>query len=344
MKVFIYTLITLLLSGTALLAQDYHMSQYDATTLYMNPALTGMYGDSWGDYKIYNDYRSQWASLAQPYATIYVAYDMPIKIADKDFGVGGYIIDNRSPAGGFNTLTVMPSIAYNITGNGASKFISGSSSGKHYLTTGLQLGFFYKDFNPTNFTYDDQYSSDQGTFDQSIPSGESFAKTSMIKFDVNLGIYYKYIEKGKMFHPFAGFSIQHVTEPNESFTSYKDILPMRFNLNGGCDVAVNEQLKLVPTFLYMNQASVPEEDIGLIAYYKIQRSAYTPLLGCDYRFNDAIVVHIGIKQNEHVFRFSYDINTSYLNNFSGGRGAWEFSLILTGIKGAPFFAKGQSRF
>ncbi len=147
-----------------------------------------------------------------------------------------------------------------------------------------------------------------------------------------------------MFHPYAGFSIQHVTEPNESFTSYKSLLPMRFNLNGGCDIRVNEQLKLVPSFLYMNQSSVAETDIGLLAYYKIKNSTFVPILGGDYRFNDAVVIDIGIKQNEHVFRFSYDINTSYLNNFSGGRGAWEFSLILTGIKGEPLFTKSQSRF
>ena len=119
---------------------------------------------------------------------------------------------------------------------------------------------------------------------------------------------------------------------------------MRFNVNAGCDIFVNEQVKLVPSFLYMNQASVSEMDAGLLAYYKIKNSTFAPFLGGDYRFNDAIVIDIGIKQNEHAFRFSYDINTSYLNNFTGGRGAWEFSLILTGIKGEPLFTTSQSRF
>lgn len=316
-------------------AQDYHLSQYDVATMYMNPALTGMYGGlGTGDYRVYNDYRSQWAAIAKPYATIYVAFDMPFKKWDKDFGIGGYLIDNISPSGGFNTFTFMPSIAYNITG---------SSNDKHYLTTGLQLGFFYKEFNPNSFTYDNQYSASDGTFDQSIPSGEVFAHTNMVRFDANLGIYYKYIERDKKLNPFIGFSIQHLTEPNESFTPVKSLLPMRFNLNAGCDIHVNEELKLVPAFLYMNQAAVPEMDIGLLAYYKIKNTTFTPLIGGDYRFNDAIVIDIGIKQNEHVFRFSYDINTSYLNSFTQGRGAWEFSLILTGFKGTPLFTKNQSR-
>jgi len=301
----------------------------------MNPALTGMYGDDKGSYKFYNDYRSQWATIDAPYSTIYMAFDMPINKWGKQFGVGGYLIDNIAPSGGYNTFTFMPSISYNITG---------TSNYKHYLTTGIQLGFFYKDFNPNNYSYGNQYSASDGTFDQSLPSGESFAKTGEIRFDANYGIYYKYIERRKQFHPFIGFSIQHVTEPNESFTSIKSLVPMRFNLNAGCDIAVNEQVKLVPSFLYMNQAAVPEEDIGLLAYYRIKNSTWTPMLGGDYRVNDAIVVDVGIKQNEHVFRFSYDINTSYLSNFTDGRGAWEFSLILTGFKNTPLFAKGTSRF
>jgi type IX secretion system PorP/SprF family membrane protein len=336
MKKINYILSVVLLFGTtAIFAQDYHLSQYDQISLYMNPALTGMYGDNKGDYKIYNDVRSQWASLASPYTTIYLGYDMPTKWLGKEFGVGGYVIENRSPQGGFNTVTVMPSIAYNITG---------SSNDKHYLTTGLQLGFFYKDFNPSAFTYDNQYNEADGGFDQSIPSGEIFAKTGLIRFDVNYGIYYKYIEEEKRFHPFLGFSIQHVTTPNESFTNIKSDLPMRFNLSGGCDILINEQVKLTPMFLYMNQAAVPETDIGLLAYYKIKNTTFTTILGGDYRFNDAIVIDIGLKQNQHVFRFSYDINTSYLNNFSGGRGAWEFSIILTGFKGQPFFSKTEPKF
>src|ERR1041385_5654159 len=57
-------------------AQDFHLSQYDAATQYMNPALTGMYLGELGDYKIYTDYRSQWKTIStRPYSTMYVAYD-----------------------------------------------------------------------------------------------------------------------------------------------------------------------------------------------------------------------------------------------------------------------------
>lgn len=323
-------------------AQDFHLSQYDAVIQYMNPAMTGMYQYEKGDYRISSDYRSQWKSLGvRPYSTAYLAYDMPFKKWEKNFGLGAYLINNRSGVGHFNTLNFMVSAAYDVMNK---------SDGKHYLTTGLQLGILNKSFNPSTFTYDIQYSFAAGGFDQTIANGEAFDKTNILRFDANYGIYYKYIEKGKKAHPFAGFSIQHVTRPNESFTGAKSKLPMRFNFQTGCDVQVNEKLKLVPRFLYMNQARANEINIGLLAYYRVKdkepevsfgnaigtvknEGGVDALLGLDYRHKDAVIIHAGIKIDRHIFRFSYDINTSYLNRFSGGRGAWEFSLILVGEKG-----------
>lgn len=331
-KIKVFILVILLACTKGMFAQDYHLSQYDMATMYMNPALTGMYGLDKGDYKIYNDYRSQWASLSKPFSYIYLGYDMPFHKWNKNFGLGAYIMDNRAPAGAFNTMNFMVSAAYNIINKAGTK---------HYLTTGIQMGVLYKYFDPNSFTYDNQYSAADGGFDQTIPSNEVFGKTSKVNFDANFGLYYKYIDEEKKYHPYAGFSIQHVTMPNESFTPLKDNLPMRFNGNVGCDFEVSEKLTLDPMFLYMNQAQAYEFDAGLLAFYKIGTTGFKAMLGGDFRLQDAVVIQIGIKAGEDIFRFSYDINTSYLNAFSGGRGAWEFSLVLTGIKGKPLFSKSM---
>ncbi|MGP8217534.1 MAG: PorP/SprF family type IX secretion system membrane protein [Bacteroidia bacterium] len=331
-KIIAYILLVIAIGVNSAFAQDYHLSQYDMASLYLNPALTGMYGGDKGDVKIYNDYRSQWAALGtSAFTTEYLAFDMPVQKWGRNFGVGAFLISNAAPLGYFNTTTFMGSIAYDIMSKD-------NSNGKHYLTTGVQLGFFYKDINPGNFTYDNQYSSSLGGFDQSIPSGESFGKTSMANLDVNYGIFYKYIDDTKNFHPFAGFSVQHLDLPNESFTAQKSQLPMRFNFNGGCDIKVSEELKLTPMFLYMNEAGATELDIGMLGYYKISNGPFQAMLGGDYRAGDAFVVHAGMKYGEHVFRLSYDANTSYLDGFTDGKGAWELSVIITIIKGQPLFS------
>ncbi|MCX6310568.1 MAG: PorP/SprF family type IX secretion system membrane protein [Bacteroidetes bacterium] len=317
------------LSTTTLFAQeDYHLSQSDAAALYLNPALTGMFCGEKGDYRIVSDYRSQWHALGiKPYSTAFLSYDMPLRKGNNKWGVGGYLIDNKSGAGKFNTMNFMGSGAYNIM----------DGTDKHYLTVGLQMGILYKTFDPSSYTYDVQYSSATGTFDTGINNEENFSRTSLVKFDANLGVFYKYIDSQKKYHPYGGFSIYHVTKPNDAFTDYKSRLPMRFILNTGCDITIDDQFSLRPHFTYMNQAKAYEANVGCLVFYKIKNSSLDALAGIDYRWKDAIVAHVGFRQNQHYFRFSYDINTSSLNNFTGGKGAWEFSLILVGFRDKPLF-------
>jgi type IX secretion system PorP/SprF family membrane protein len=329
-----YMYLILMLAAVQVKAQDFHLSQYDQATLYMNPATTGLYAGEKGDYKIYADYRSQWRALGiKPFSTAYLAYDMHVQKWGKSFGFGAYVIDNNGGTGNFNSMNVMLSGAYDILNK---------AEGKHYLSTGLQLGILYNSFNPNSFSYDNQYSASSGGFDNTISNGESFPNTSIVRLDANLGLYYKFIDKEKKIHPFAGFSIQHVNEPYMSAGALKVRLPMRFNLLAGTDIQTNENLKLSPRILYMKEAGATEFNIGILAYYKI-KDPFEIIGGIDYRVKDAIVIHLGLKEGHHTFRFSYDANTSYLNTYSAGKGAWEFSLILTGEKGKPMFSP-KSRF
>lgn len=322
--------ISLMLAANFAPAQDFHLSQYDAATLYMNPANTGMYADEKSEYRIYSDYRSQWGAIgARPFSTAYIAFDMPVEKWGRQFGLGGYIIDNNAGVGNFNTVNAVLSAAYNILNN---------TDGKHYLTTGIQIGILYNSFNPANFSYDNQYSSSLGGFDNSMPSGENIPATSMIRLDANYGLFYKFIDKEKKIHPYAGFSIQHVNEPNMTIIETETRLAMRFNYLLGCDYQLSEKLKISPRLLYMDQGGATELTIGSLLYYKML-GTYEVLGGLEYRLEDAFIVHLGVKYGQNTFRFSYDANTSYLNTYSNGKGAWEFSVILSSEKGKPLFGK-----
>jgi len=318
----------LALISASLNAQDFHMSQYDATTLYMNPALTGMYLGEKGDFRITDDYRQQWKALGiKPFSTIYLSYDMPVTVKKKKIGLGAYLVNERAGQGNFNTLEFMASAAYNI--------IEGSE--KHYLTTGLQLGFFNKSFSPSSFTYDAQYSGSTGNFDSNLPTDESNSNTNLLRLDANVGIYYKFIATESKVHPYAGFSIDHLNIPKETFAGTTTRLPMRFNYNAGCDIKVNETFTVVPKVLYMQQSTATELFFGAEMRYKLS-GEYTALLNLNYRNQDAFVFDIGLKKGGHVLRLGYDLNTSGLSNYTGGRGAFEISLIITGIKGQSLFS------
>ncbi len=336
MKKYIIYIAAFVLTGSILKAQDFHLSHYDVGTLYLNPALTGMYGDEKGDYKAYVDTRSQWRAFGvKPFFTTYLAYDMPYTIKDKKVGFGAYFINNRTGPGNFNTTGFMLSGAYNI--------LDKKANGVHYLTTGLQLGLFYKAFN-NNITYDVQYNpyQDGGTFDQNISSGENVNNLNITRFDANFGLYYKYLEKDKKAHPYLGFSMAHLTRSNTSFVGTVDRIPLKFVVNGGCDIQAHEKFVVTPRFYYANQAKAYEVNMGVMMSYNISNdfsvktANWRVLGGFDWRYKDAVVFNLGVKQDSYMIRFSYDLNTSYLKNYTNKRGAWEISLVYTGEKGKSF--------
>jgi type IX secretion system PorP/SprF family membrane protein len=308
-------------------AQDFHLTQYDAFPLYLNPALTGNYLGEDIDYRINAVYRSQWRSMIKkPFTTYGISYDQPYK----KFGIGAFILNNRAGMAKFNTLNFQLSGSYSITDPKRSP---------HLLNVGLQMGLFYKSFNPNNLLFESQYDNSSGSLNPDVGSGENFERTSMVKFDANFGVFYKYKDDDKKFAPFLGFSVLHLSKPSESFTVEKNRVPMRFIVNAGCDFKINDKLKLTPTILYMNQAKASDLTIGATGFYRIKDTKSDVMFGLSYRVKDALVLQVGIKQNEqHTFRISYDINTSYLSSYTGNRGAIEFSLVLTGKKSKPLFS------
>lgn len=326
-KINYFPTLLFILLYTAAQGQDFHTSQFNAAPHYFNPALTGIYfGDDAG-YKIYSDYRSQWKSLGRkPFSTYYLAYDMPYK----NFGLGGYLINNRTGMGGMNTISFMPSGAYKI---------SNEINSPHNLSAGAQLGIIYKSFDPNHFTYDNQYSSDaSGGFDQSLSSGENFEKTSRLKIDANMGVFYKYKKQEMKVHPWVGFSVYHMTKPNQSMTGImKDRTPFRFVAEIGADYKINEEVTIKPMIIYMNQGNAHDLNIGATGSYLLKETAYTILGGLNIRTKDAFIIQAGMKYDRHLFMISYDVNTSYLNNYTNGRGAFELSIVLSGIKGHPLF-------
>jgi type IX secretion system PorP/SprF family membrane protein len=312
-------LLAVLLTGTVRLrAQDYHLSQFDLAPLYINPATTGIYFGEKGDFRLMADYRSQWQKLqSKPYTTSSVAFDMPLS---KRFGVGGYVIDNLAGVSNYNTLGFMVGTAYRIT-SPESKY--------HFLSVGMQVGLMERNY-ANDLLFSTQYSSSQG-LDATLPTDENLQKLSMLKFDANIGIYYKYKNEFKQFNPFGGFSIDHITRPDQGTGGVPYRLPMRFNLSGGTDIYINKLINLQPIALFMYQGGATEFNIGMMEYYHVNTN-YQLISGISYRFQDALILQVGIKQGGSTFRMSYDVITSPLKAYAGVRGAIEMGVIYTGNK------------
>ena len=335
-KIIIY-LVGFIFVTFSLKSQDYHMSQYDVATMYLNPALTGVYGLENGDYRVYLGQRSQWKSVGvKPFLSSYLGYDMISKIKGRNLGLGGYIINNNGGIGNYNTLTFMTSASYNV--------LNAKARNKHILTVGLQMGLFYRSTNPNSLNYDVQYSltNSGGAFDQAIPSNEVYNRSNITRFDANYGLYYKYLGVAKNVHPYIGLSMAHLTRPNESMTGGQNKLPVKWTVNGGTDIRINDKMDLNPRILFLNQAKASEFTAGFLFYYKINQNNTRVFGGFDYRIKDACFISLGLKHENYALRLSYDINTSYLKSYTKSRGAFEISLVYVGEKGKSFIKSVSS--
>jgi len=313
MKKIIISCLAVLSIATESWSQDFHLSQYDAAALNVNPAMTGAF---LGEYRIHTHFRSQWLAITpNPFTTGIVGFDLN----KKAWGVGGQIANFRAGVGNYNVLSVMPSVAY--------KFRLGKKK-KHVLNIGTQIGFFQKSINASNLTFASQYEKiNGGEFNTSISSGENFENGDFINLDIGAGFMYTYASYSSKFNPFFGGTFFHLNTPSESFLGEANKLPIRTQFQLGARWAVTNRLTITPKVFFQYQEKAEEINIGAMGQYYIQSSDLFLLFGFSYRDdNDALVFDIGGKYAGFIGRVSYDVNISTLNSVSNGRGATELSL------------------
>jgi type IX secretion system PorP/SprF family membrane protein len=294
-------------------AQDFHLSQYDAAALNVNPALTGIFK---GDYRIHGHYRTQWAAVAtKPFTTGLVSFDMQHK---KKWGFGGQIANFRAGTGGYNVVSVLPSASY--------KFPFGKDK-HHFVSFGAQLGFFQKSINASSLTFANQYvKTNGGEFDQSLSNGENFANNGIFKIDMNIGAMYYFSKPNNRINPFGGFSLFHITRPTESFLGESNKLAMRPQIIGGTRIIINPKIALTPKVFWQYQDKANEFTYAVASQFYLETYDIFLLGTIIFRNDDAAIFEFGAKYGNFIGRLSYDINTSSLSSVSSGRGGTEFSL------------------
>lgn len=310
-----YIVLALLFLGTPneSWAQDYHFSQYDALVPTYQPALTGIFNET--HYRGATQYRNQWRPLAtKPFSTFALAYDMPVA---ERWGVGGYIV-NYDGAKVFNAFNFVVSGAYRITE---------PTQEKQLLTVGLQMGMIYKNTNNSDLLFESQYAD--GQFNNQLPSNESFQRLSKLMPEFNVGAYYEWTDPAKEYHPYFGATVFHASSPKESILMEGEgsTLPRRYLFHTGCKLDLSDEFRMNVKGMYQYQGKASDIVAGLSGSYLLTDKQTALQLGCYYRVQDAVVILTGVTYEDLTFTFSYDMTTSGLKEFNGGRGAVEFTLV-----------------
>ncbi len=309
-------------------SQDLHFSQYFNSPLLVNPANTGFSPDV--DWRLGVNYRNQWASItSNPYKTMSAWGDAQLfnnQFPNGWVGIGGALLRDEAGSGGLTSTKAFGSIAYHQ--------LLGLNS---LLSTGFNVGWVTQRVDFTKLTFDDQWN--KNFFDISIPSGEPFAYSSINYFDLQAGVNYAIFPSDNTYLN-AGLSVMHINRPKESFFSNSDVdarIPVRYTLFLNGSFKINDQWIVNPNMYVSEMSHAYEVVLGLNAHYNLSGDGNTQLIaGAYYRYNDAVVPMVGYQLNDFSITVNYDVTTSALSSYNQARGAYELSIVKTGIYGGGF--------
>src|ERR1035437_2410146 len=235
----ILILIICLLNVMITFGQDIHFSQFNASPLNLNPALTGLFD---GDYRFILNHRNQWSSITIPYKTYSGSFDMQlpterfhIKHLPKGIWGAGIVI-NKDNAGDGSLGITEAKISLSYTGK-----ISNDSS--QFLTFAIQPGITNKSVNYNALHFDEQWNGD--AFDPNLPTGEVFQRNSTTYLNLGFGMRYHYQIKSRN-SVTVGFAYTHFNAPLETFIANSDAtLSPKFAIHSNAQFMLTDEIDIL---------------------------------------------------------------------------------------------------
>ncbi len=314
-----------LMTGTAL-SQDIHFTQFYASPLSLNPAQTGFFNTSY-DFRVTANYRSQWASIGNPYLTYSAGGEGQFNLKNDDWiGAGLYVLKDKAGAGDLSATKINLSGSYH-------KVLDKEQN--NILSFGLQSGYIIRTLDFDKLVFGNQL-DDDGPNGQ--PNGEPVTGSSMSYFDINTGIsIFSRLDDWLALN--GGITIYHINSPKETFLGGDNRIKQRPLFHAGAIWSINDLFDLTPNLFYSSLEGAKEFHISIIGNYKLQsssklKSGMQPILfgGIQFRANnfDALAPVVGIEIKDIRVGISYDVNVSDLSPATNGKGGLEISLIYLG--------------
>lgn len=317
-------------------SQDKHFTQFYASPLTLNPALTGAME---GSYRVGAIYRDQWRKvLDNPIKTFSMAADLRFeanrrKNSEDAIGLGIMFFNDKVSVVDFSTTQIAVSLAYH-------KALGINQD--QFLTVGIQGGLTQRNVNYESLTFHDEF---DGLTGYTLASGEVLPANNFAFPDLNVGINYtsQFSESGRFF---AGASLHHALQPKVSF--YDDVTPAPEG--GKLYPKLNTQISASIPFDRSNRVSMqprllaalqgPHMEINAGTNFRFAMGQYG---GSALHFGtwarpvrndggfgfDAVVALFGLEINSMLFGLSYDLNLRALQA-NQRQGALEISVSYLG--------------
>lgn len=339
----IFILLSFAFIGLSLTAQEVHFSQFYASPLTLNPALTGKFD---GLYRVSAIYRDQWRNIQEQKSNTFITPSVSLdfsllkdKLKNSALGLGAVVTFDK--VGAFKTLDAGLNLAYHL---GLDK------AGKYHIGLGFQGQYTNKKLSP-DFTFEDEIrlGLTESPDDAINTDGHHlFGLTPGLIFDAKMG------KKSKS-TLYAGYSLNMNLTPKQdifltSSTATAKGLPMRHVAHAGAEFNVKKFL-VIPGVLYQTTDRTDELNFGITAGYKLiekPKKNTTLFLGLWYRTNmgnaftsGAFIPKLGIDLENFRISGAYDISHGRISKDSRtaenvGQIPQAFEIALN------YFGKGSS--
>ena len=323
-KISFLFLLGLLFFSRSLRAQDPAFSQFFASPLTLNPALTGKFN---GDVRVAGNYRDQWPTINNAFITSTLSVDLPIfkksLPENNTWGVGIMGMSDKTASGALNSNYLSLSTAYHI---------SLDEDGYHQLGLGFQGTYASKILDGTKLHFEDQLDQQGGW---TLPSADAISgrQVTINYFDMNVGLLYNGTTTGAN-NFYAGVSAYHLNSPKESFLGNDSyILHPRITLHGGASLPVTDDGYIHLSGLYSRQDNATNVVLGGAWSINVNNANDNPTnvyVGSWLRFSnvtDALIPYVGLDFGSFTMGLSYDVNISALKTASQSQGGIEISLV-----------------
>lgn len=308
---------------TALLVkgqQDRHYSMFNESPMALNAGATGLFS---GDVQLFTSYRSQWSSInPNMFKTISASIDA--KVFEKD---------NYYFAAGLNFYDDKGGDSYLKTGIYNLSLSTGVEVGDNqFLAFGVQPSYYQRSVDLSQLSWGNQWSGEQ--FNVLQASGEPAFAESIVKFDLNAGVYYSG-EVNRDLYITLGGSVGHITRPSVGFLTPDEKLYRKYILNASAEYKISgSKIYIEPSAYAFFQGPNNSVAVGSDLKYMFKESSkYTGyfdeksvLFGLYYRSSDSFYSKVGINWAGISFGAAYDINISSLSIATKGLGGMEFFL------------------
>lgn len=300
---FLHILILVLCSITTQ-AQDPQFSQVFAVPLYLGPSFAGATSGT----RVVSNFRDQWPAFNKEYISYSLSFDHYFNKTKS--GVGFALFRDQAGIGLMSSTYAMLQYSYII-----------DITRKLQLRPGIEASFNTRSLNYNRIVFGDQLS-----FDATMPTTVETALNKSVS-------YVDFATSAVLFHPlfWLGFSVHHLTAPNQSLLGGVSKVPIKISLYGGRKIPLNNSRmarnrgnNLYVAFEFKRQAQFSQcytgvyweytdFSIGLwyrgIPFYQTYQSYFN---------NDAAVIVLSYNFDYFVFGYSYDITTSPLQTLSSG--------------------------